>query len=210
MDQFIEDEGKLGHGFTLADELEKIDLGDGKPRPTYISAELDAEYKTKLIALLKEFKDCFACEYYEMPGLDGSIVEHRLPIKLGYRPFQHHPRQCNRKIYPDIQVEITMLLEAGFIRQCRYAEWISNIVPVYKKNGKLRVCIDFRDLNKETPMDGYPIRVAGALVNATAGHKVISFMDGNAGYNQIFMVIEDIAKTPFKCSTTSDCMSGLS
>jgi hypothetical protein len=53
----IEDEGKLGHGFTSADELEKIDLGDGsKPRPTYFSAKLDIEYKIKLITLLKEFK----------------------------------------------------------------------------------------------------------------------------------------------------------
>jgi hypothetical protein len=48
-------------------------------------------------------------------------------------------------------------------------------------------------------MDGYPMPVADALVNATAGHKVINFMDGNAGYNQIFMAIEDIAKTPFRC-----------
>jgi hypothetical protein len=54
MDQFIEDEGKLGHGFTSADELEKIDLGDGsKLRLTYISAKLDAEYKKELITLLK-------------------------------------------------------------------------------------------------------------------------------------------------------------
>jgi hypothetical protein len=57
MDQFIEDEGKLGHGFTSADELVKIDLGDGsKPSPTYISAKLDPEYKIELITLLKEFK----------------------------------------------------------------------------------------------------------------------------------------------------------
>jgi hypothetical protein len=71
MDQFIEDEGKLGHGFTLSDELEKIDHGDGsKPRPTYINAKLEEEYKKELITLLKEFKDCFAWEYYEMPGLD--------------------------------------------------------------------------------------------------------------------------------------------
>jgi hypothetical protein len=91
-----------------------------------------------------------------MPGLHRSIVEHRLPIKLGHRPFQQHPRQCNPKIYPDIKAEITKLLEAGFIRQCRYAEWISNIVPIYYKNDKLRICIDFRDLNKATPMDGYP------------------------------------------------------
>jgi hypothetical protein len=71
MDQYIEDEGKLGHGFTSADELEKIDLGVGsKPRPTYISVKLEEEYKKELIALLKQFKDCFAWEYYEMPGLD--------------------------------------------------------------------------------------------------------------------------------------------
>jgi hypothetical protein len=88
MDQFIEDEGKLGHGFTSANELEKIDLGDrSKLRPTYISAKLEAEYKRELITLLKEFKDSFAYEYYEMPGLDWSIVEHQLPIKPGYRPF---------------------------------------------------------------------------------------------------------------------------
>jgi hypothetical protein len=70
---------------------------------------------------------------------------------------------------------------------------------VYKKNGKLSVCINFRDLNKATPMDGYPIPIADMLVDAVAGHKIISFMDGNAGYNQIFMAIEDIAKTTFRC-----------
>jgi hypothetical protein len=86
-----------------------------------------------------------------------------------------------------------------FIRPRRYADWISNIVPVYKKNGKMRVCIDFRDLNRATPMDGYPMPVADLLVDATAGHKVISFMDGNAGYNQNFMALEDISKIAFRC-----------
>jgi hypothetical protein len=63
--------GSLGMGFTSADKLEKIDLGDeSKPRPTYVSAKLEEEYKKELITLLKEFKDCFAWEYYEMPGLD--------------------------------------------------------------------------------------------------------------------------------------------
>ena len=95
--------------------------------------------------------------------------------------------------------ETERLLEAKFIRPCRYAEWISSVVPMYKKNGKLRVYIDFRDLNKATPMDGYPMPIADMLVDAAAGHKVISFMDGNAGYNQIFMAKEDIAKTAFRC-----------
>jgi hypothetical protein len=63
----------------------------------------------------------------------------------------------------------------------------------------MRVCIDFRDLNRATPMDGYPMPIADLLVDASAGHKVISFMDGNAGYNQIFMAIEVVSKTAFRC-----------
>jgi hypothetical protein len=99
----------------------------------------------------------------------------------------------------DVKKEITKLYEAKFIRRCQYTEWISSVVPVYKKNGNMRVCIDFRDLNKATPMDGYPMPVADMLVDAAVGHKVISFMDGNAGYNQIFMAEEDIHKTAFRC-----------
>jgi hypothetical protein len=73
------------------------------------------------------------------------------------------------------------------------------VVPVYKKKRKLHVCIDFRNLNKATPMDGYPMPIVDLLIDATAGHRIISFMDGNAGYNQIFMAKEDIPKTAFRC-----------
>jgi hypothetical protein len=98
-----------------------------------------------------------------------------------------------------VKKEIERLLDANFIRPCRYAEWISNIVPVYKKNGKMRVCIDVRDLNRATIMDGYPMPVANLLVDDAAGHNIIYFKDGNAGYNQIFMAIEDISKIAFRC-----------
>ena len=134
-----------------------------------------------------------------MPGLSRSIVEHRLPVKDGYRPFKQTLRRFKPELLEDIKKEITRLYEAKFIRQCRYADWISNIVPVLKKNGKLRVCIDFRDLNKATPMDSYPMPIADLLVDAALGHKVISFMDGNVGYNPIFMAEEDIPKTAFRC-----------
>ena len=97
-------DGKLGHGFTSADELEEIDIGSGDgPRPTYVSAKLDPKYKRELIDLLKEFKDCFTWEYYEMPSLDRSIVEHRLSIKLGYRPLKQAPRRFNPNILDDIK-----------------------------------------------------------------------------------------------------------
>jgi hypothetical protein len=90
------------------------------------------------------------------------------------------------------------MLEAGFIRPCRYAEWIFSIVPVQKKDGRWRVYVDFRDLNRATPKDEYPMPVVETLINVTADNKILCFMDGNAGYNQIFMAPKDIYKTAFR------------
>ena len=68
-----------------------------------------------------------------MLGLSCDLVEHRLPIKAGFRPYKQPSRRFNLVMYDRIKEEINRLLDAGFIRFCRYAEWISNIVPVEKK-----------------------------------------------------------------------------
>jgi hypothetical protein len=82
------DDEILGYGFTSADELEEVDIGPGdKPRPIFISKKLRPCLRELMIALLKEYADCFAWDYTKMPGLDRSIVEHRLPLKKGFRPF---------------------------------------------------------------------------------------------------------------------------
>jgi hypothetical protein len=150
-----------------------------------------------MIAMLKEYADCFAWDYTEMPGLDRSIVEHRLPHKSEFRPFQQRARQMKAEVLVEVKKEVAKMLEEVFIRPCRYAEWISSVVPVQKKDGRWRVCVDFRDLNRATPKDECPMPVAEMLINMAAGHKILSFMDGNAGYNQIFMAPEDIHKTAF-------------
>jgi hypothetical protein len=99
-----------------------------------------------------------------------------------------------------VKEEVDWLLQAGFIQPCRYADWVSNIVPVEKKNiGKIRICVDFRNLNRATPKDEYPMPIANLLIDSTLGNKMISFLDGNVGYNQIFMVKEDVRKTTFRC-----------
>ena len=162
MCEAIEDSGdldKLGPGFTSADPLEKVDLGDGSiPRPTFVNKNLLVEYKSNLFKLLEEYIDCFAWEYSEMPGLSRDLVEHRLLIKASFRLYKQPARHFNPSIYDRIKEEINRLLDVGFIRSCRYADWISNIVPVEKKDsGKIHVCIDFRDLNKATPKDEYPM-----------------------------------------------------
>jgi ribonuclease HI len=68
-----------------------------------------------------------------------------------------------------------------------------------KRSDKIRVCIDFRNLNRASPKDEYPMPIAGMLISDASGHKVLSFLDGNAGYNQIFMAKEDMYKTAFRC-----------
>ncbi|CAL8175363.1 unnamed protein product [Prunus armeniaca] len=69
----------------VEDPLQEINLGTEKdPRPTFISAVLKEPLKSEIIALLHEFRDCFAWHYHEMPGLDRKLVKHKLPIKEGY------------------------------------------------------------------------------------------------------------------------------
>jgi hypothetical protein len=119
----LADDEKLGCRFMSADELEEIDIGPGdKPRPTFISKKMDPSLREPMIALLKEYSDCFAWDYTEMLGLDRSIVEHRLPLKKGFRPFQQRARQMRTEVLEEVKKEIEKMLEAGLIKLCRYAE----------------------------------------------------------------------------------------
>jgi hypothetical protein len=95
---------------------------------------------------------------------------------------------------------VKQLLDAGLIRPCRYMEWISNTIPVEKKNtSKIQVYIDFHNLNKATPKYEYLMPIADMLINNAYGHQVTSFLDGNAGNNQIFIAEEDMSKMAFRC-----------
>jgi hypothetical protein len=88
---------------------------------------------------------------------------------------------------------------------------VFNIIPIEKKNpGKIRVCIDFFNLNKATPKDEYHMPTTDILINNASKHRVISFLDGNAGYNEIFMVKEDMSKWLFIVLLLSVYLNGLS
>ena len=83
------------------------------------------------------------------------------------------------------------LLEAGFIREVFYPEWLANVVMVKKNNDKWRMCVDFIDLNKACPKDSFLLPRIEQLVDSIVGHKLLSFMDALSGYNQIMMDEED-------------------
>jgi hypothetical protein len=135
-----------------------------------------------------------------MTGLSRELVENRLPIKLGFHPYKQPRKNYNPFLYDQIKEEVNWLIKASFICPCRYTEWVSNIVPVEKKgSGKIRVCVDFQNLNRVTPKDEYSMSVADLLINSESGNKVISFLNENADYNEIFMAEEDISKIAFIC-----------
>ncbi|KAM2474031.1 hypothetical protein PS1_006797 [Malus domestica] len=118
-----------------------------------------------------------------MPGLDRTLVEHELCIKLGCKPVRQPSRRFSTEVQLGIKDEIVRLLNARFIRTTRYVEWLANIVPVLKKNGALRICIDFQNLNLATPKDAYPMPTSDLLIDAAANHVMLSFMHRHVSYN---------------------------
>ena len=84
-----------------------------------------------------------------------------------------------------IKEEVQKLIIVQFIWEVYYPDWLTNVVMVKKANGKWRMCVNFTNLNKAYPKDSYPLPRINQLVDSTAGHQLLSFMDAFSGYNQI-------------------------
>ena len=96
-----------------------------------------------------------------------------------------------------IKEEVKKQFDAGFLAVARYQEWVANIVQVLKKDGKVQMCMDYRDLNRASPKDNFPLPHIDVLVDNMASFAIFSFMDRFSGYNQIKMAPEDMEKTNF-------------
>jgi hypothetical protein len=189
----LEDGGQL-----TIDELVEINLGteDG-PRPTFLCASLTPEERENYREFLLEFRDCFAWSYKEMPGLHPQVATHKLSIDPMFRPVKQQPHRFRPELQNDIIAEVEKLITASFIKEAQYPRWLTNIVLVAKKNGQVRVCVDFRDLNRACPKDDFPIPITEMVVDATTGYGAMSFMDRSSGYNQIKMNEHDAMDTAF-------------
>ncbi|RDX65156.1 hypothetical protein CR513_56209, partial [Mucuna pruriens] len=139
-----------------------------------------------------EYVDIFAWSYRDIPGLDSEIV-----LEPHYPPIKQKLRRISPDISLKIKEEVKKQLEAGFLIVAKYPQWVANIVPVPKKDGKVRMSVDYRDLNKVSPKDDFPLPHIDILVDNTARHACFSFMDGFSGYNQIKMAPKDMEKTTF-------------
>ncbi|KAJ9546290.1 hypothetical protein OSB04_018833 [Centaurea solstitialis] len=145
----------------------------------------------------KEHSDCFAWSHEDMVGIDPNVISHKLNVDPTFKPIKRKRRKFAPERNKVINNEVDNLLKTGKIREVKYPEWLANVVVVQKKNGKWRVCIDFTDLNKACPKDPFPLPHIDAMVDATAGHELLTFMDAYSRYNQILMHTDDQEKTAF-------------
>ena len=140
-----------------------------------------------------------------MSGIDPSIIVHKLNVSPSFPPVRQKKRVFAQEWDKAIAEEVRKLLEANFIREVYYPDWLVNVVMVKKANGKWRMCVDFTNLNKACPKDSYPLLRIDALVDLTARNQLLSFMDAFLGYNQIKMEEADQENTSFVTSQGLFC-----
>jgi hypothetical protein len=125
--------------------------------------------------------------------------EMKIDLILGEKPIKKWPYKLAHKYKSIIQKEINGMLAVGIIYPIDKSEWESPMVVQPKKHDpkKIRICIDFRGLNKMTLTDPFPTPFADEIINEVMGHECYSFTDGFSGYNQVPIAKEDQPKTTF-------------
>ncbi|CAL9031318.1 unnamed protein product, partial [Prunus brigantina] len=181
-----------------AEELETVVLNEEHPdRCVKIGTGLDPNLRELFIDFLRHHAEVFAWSYDDMPGISPDVICHKLSISPTCKPVRQKRRSYDTERYETMRNEVDKLKAIGFIKETTYPVWLANSVMVRKAKGGWRMCQDYTDLNKACPKDSFPLPRIDQLVDATAGHELLSFMDAYSGYNQIFMDPADNEHTAF-------------
>eukprot|EP00253_Pinus_taeda_P007704 PITA_07704 len=164
-----------------------------------INKNLEKSQQEELTKILQKHSTAFAWEYTDMKGIDPKTCIHHIYIEENSRPIRQPQRRMNPNLREIVKEEVQKLLNVNFIYPISDSRWVSPLVIVPKKNGKWRVCIDYRELNKATLKDHFPLPCIDQVLDTLAGKKYFSFLDGFSGYNQIQVAPEDQDKTTFTC-----------
>ena len=186
-------------------ELQPVSLDDDLEHLAYIGSRIAEDLKSSLTHFLRENKDVFAWKQADMGGIDPTIITHRLNVSPSLKPVKQKRRSFASERQKAINEEVDKLLQAGAIREVEYPEWLANVVLVKKANDKWRLYIDFTDINRACPKDSFPLPRIDLIVDATAGHELLSFMDAFSSYNQISMDPDDQEKTSFVTGQGTYC-----
>jgi hypothetical protein len=167
------------------------------PNMLKLGAQCFDEEKEKFTELLREFEDVFAWSYEDIRGVYPSIIQHDIPIKGGIKPVRKKQILINPTLEDTIRKELEKLLKAGIISPVKYSEWVSNLFPVRKTTGQIRLCIDFCALNRESVKDHFPFPNMEMIFQQVSGSQMLSLFEYFSGYNQIKVKRNDRYKTIF-------------
>jgi ribonuclease HI len=188
-----EEESKRKEGETIC-----LNIGTLKaPKNVKIGAKCSDEKKMKFAKILGEFKDVFGWSYEDLHGFDPGLIQHAIPIKEGIKPVRKKKRPINPALEATILKELEKLLKDGIIFPVKYSEWVSNLVPVRKTTGQIRLCTDFHALNRASIKDHFHLPNMEMILQQVAGSQMMSLLDGFSDYNQIKVKREDKYKTTF-------------
>ena len=186
------------------EKLEEILFDDSNlDRTTKIGTLAKSAVHQALTTFHRNNQNVFVWSHEDMSGIDPLVMVHRLNVSPSFPPIRQKKRVFAPERDQAIAEEVRKLQEASFIRKVYYPDWLANIVMVKKARGKWKMCVDFTDLNKACPKDSYPLLRVNVLVDSTAQHQLLSFMDAFSGYNQIRMHKDDQEKTSFVTSQAS-------
>ncbi|GJZ69628.1 reverse transcriptase domain-containing protein [Tanacetum coccineum] len=144
--------------FPVLEEKIKVVIHPEYPEQTIaIGSILTEKRRKELCALLRQNLDIFSWKPADMTGVPRYMAEHRLNVREGCPPIRQKKRGQAPERNKAIQKEVEKLVDAGIMKEVHYHSWLSNPVMVKKHNGSWRMCVDFKDLNKACPHDGYPL-----------------------------------------------------
>jgi len=156
-------------------------------------SHIEVKNSPEIEALLKEFRDAFPDE---LPGLPPHReVTHSIDTGDA-KPISQRSYQMSPKELEALKAHIDELLRLGFIRPSS-SPWSSPVLFVKKKDGSLRLCVDYRALNAVTRRDTNPVPRVGELLDILGSASIFSKLDLLSGYHQVRMSEESITKTAF-------------
>jgi len=160
-----------------------------------LGPDLRPEEKRQYEDLLRKYIHLFAFNYKDLREV--TMEQHKIELLPNVKPIRTKQRRWNPKYTIMVKEELDKLLEVRFIRHVETTEWISHVVLALKKNGKLRLCIKYKALNKVTKKDRYPLPFCEEILEEVAWHEMYTFRDGYRGYHQVKIAPKDQLKTTF-------------